>query len=267
MATIEKPVFVDPIGLGTIVVSSADSGYPASNLDRREAMALKWRTGDAPASIWARGQWDASQSIDFLAILSANAQAGTTYRLRLGTSQAEVDGGSAPYDSGALTFISPAITRDDGLYHSFLRLGDVETATWWRIDIANHTGAFEAGGIVMGEAIEPTRFYDRDFERGVDDLGSIEYNRFGVPDTVDGVKLRTLLFTLAWLSEAEYEDTFGPLTEKIGTTSPLYCCFDQAATTWRQRRTYFGCLGRAPFARGGVKPRYKSMELQIRSII
>lgn len=82
-----------------------------------------------------------------------------------------------------------------------------------------------------------------------------------------GVKLRTLLFTLSWLGEAEYEDTFRPLAEKIGTTAVLYCCFDPAATTWRQAKTYMGFLGRAPFARGSVKPRTMAMELQIRSLI
>lgn len=267
MADIEKPLFVDPVDLGEITVSSAANGNPASNLNRLEAAGLTWKTAVAPSSIWARGRMDSAKDIDFMSILLANAQPGTTFRLRLGLSKSEVDGATARYDSGALPFISPAITRDDGLYHSFLRLDELVNATWWRIDISGHSGAFEAAGIVMGEVIEPSRFYDKDFERGVDDLGAFDFNRFGVPDKVEGVKLRTLLFTLSWLSEAEYEDTFGPLSEKIGTSELIYCCFDPAATTWRQRKTYLGVLGRAPFARGGVKPRYKSMELQIRSII
>jgi hypothetical protein len=266
MAAIEKPVFVDPLDLGAIIVSSAASGNPASNLNRLDAMGLTWRSEPA-GPIWARGQFTEAQTISFLAILSANAQPGTSYRLRLGATQADVDGDAAPYDSGAAPFISPAITRRDGLYHSFLRLPDAIDAAWWRIDITGHAGAFEAAGVVLGRAIEPSRFYDKDFERGVEDMGSIDINRFGVPDGVPGIKLRTLLFTLSWLGEAEYEDTFAPLAEKIGTTSVLYCCFDPAATTWRQARTYMGFLGRAPFARGSAKPRTMAMELQIRSLI
>lgn len=264
MAAIEKPIFCDPVDLGTITAGSALTSNPVTNLNRLETMALTWKT--STGTTYARGQFTQTEAISFLAILSANAQSGTTYRLRLGTSQAQVDG-TAPYDSGTLAFISPSITRDDGLYNSFLDIGAVTNATWWRIDIAGHSGAFEAGGVVMGEAIEPARFYDKDFERGVEDLGSIDYNRFGVPDVAAGVKLRTLMFTLSWLSEAEYEDTFAPLAEKVGTTSPIYCCFDPAATTYRQRRTYFGCLGRAPYARGSVKPRTMAMEFQIRSLI
>lgn len=265
MPAIEKPIFVDPLSLGDIVVSTAQAGHSASSLNRLETMGLTWRTTGSGA-IWARGQLEGEQLVDFLAIISANAQPGTSYRLRLGATQAEVDG-AAPHDTGALPFISPAITRADALYHSHLRLPVPVAATWWRIDITGHTGPFEAAGIVLGKAIEPSRFYDKDFERGMEDLGSVEINRFGVPDAVAGVKLRTLLFTLSWLNEAEYEDTFRPLAEKLGTTAPIFCCFDPAATTWRQGKTYLGFLGRAPFARGSVKPRTMAMELQIRSLI
>jgi len=266
MATIEKPIFVAPAPLGDITVGSALAGNPASNLGRFESMGLTWRTFPGEP-IWARGRFIAERLVDLLAIVSANAQPGTTYRLRLGDTQAEVDGSSASYDSGALPFISPAITREDGLYHSFLRLPSAIAATWWRIDIGGHTGSFEAANIVLGKAIEPSRYYDRDYERGIEDLGTIDINRFGVADVTPGVKLRSLMFTLSWLNETEYEDTFAPLAENIGTTAPLYCCFDPAATAWRQNRTYLGFLGRAPFARGSVKPRTMGMELQIRSLI
>lgn len=266
MAAIEKPIFVDPLPLGGITVSSALEAHPASNLDRLESMGLTWRSSGTGA-IWARGQLNEGAAIDFLSIVSANAQPGTIYRLRLGATQSQVDGNTPLYDSGPLSFISPATTRRDGLYHSFLRLLVAVPAAWWRIDITGHTGAFEAGGIVLGKAIEPSRFYDKDFERGVEPLGGVEINRFGVPDLTPGITLRTLLFTLSWLGEAEYEDTFRPLAEKIGTTSILYCCFDPAVTPWRQGKTYMGFLGRAPFARGSVKPRTMAMELQIRSLI
>lgn len=264
MAAIEKPIFVAAVDLGMIIAGSALTANPVSNLNRLDTMALTWKT--STGTTYARGQFTKTEAISFLAIVAANAQSGTTYRLRLGSSQAEVDG-TAPYDSGSLAFISPSITRDDGLYHSHLEIPSVVNATWWRIDIAGHTGAFEAGGAVMGKAIEPSRFYDRDYERGFEDLGAISYNRMGVPDVTDGVKLRTLAFTLSWLNEAEYEDVFAPLVEKVGTTAPIYCCFDPAPTTWRQRKTYLGTLGKAAFARGGVKPRNMAMELQIRSLI
>lgn len=265
MPAIEKPIFVDPLPLSDVTVSTALDGHPASNVSRLETMGLTWRTTGTGA-IWLRGRLDAEQLIDFLSIVAANAQPGTTYRLRLGATKSQVNGVAA-FDSGPLPFISPATSSPDGLYHSFLRLPAPVAASWWRIDITGHVGAFETGGIVLGKAIEPSRFYDKDFERGIEPMGGVEINRFGVPDRSPGITLRTLLFTLSWLNEAEYEDTFRPLAEKIGMSEVLYCCFDPAETAWRQGRTYMGFLGRAPFARGSVKPRTMAMELQIRSLI
>lgn len=264
MATILKPIMVVPVDLGTVTASTEVTGAEASNLDRLDAPGLVWRTTGSGA-IWARGNM-ASAAINFLAIISANAQPGTTYRLRLGTTQAQVDG-TAPYDSGALPFISPAITREDGLYHSFLQMPALTTATWWRIDIGGHTGAFEAMGVVMGKQIEPSRYYDSDYERGIEDLGGVDLNRFGVATITDGLILRTLLFNLSWINEGEFEDTFAPMIEKVGTTAIVYCCFDPQATTWRQRRTYMGWIGQAPYARGGTKPRNVQMQLKFRSLI
>lgn len=264
MAEILKPIFVDPLDLGAIAASSTAAGSDPSYLNRLDAMGLTWAsTGGAS---WVRGQMSAAAAIDFMSVVSANAQPGTTIRLRLGTTQAQVDG-TAPYDSGAIPFISPAITRADGLYNSFLQIPAVQNATWWRIDIAGHTGAFEAAGVVMGKQIEPSRYYDSNYERGIEPKGNLEINRFGVATKQDGIVLRTLMFTLSWINEAEFENTFGPLVEKLGTTSIIYCCFDPQATAWRQRRTYMGWLGQAPYARGGVKPRNVAMEFQIKSLI
>lgn len=265
MSTIRKPLFVKPLDLGTIATGNETSGYPAANLNRHKAIGLTWKsTGNT--SVWARGQFASSQSIDFCAIISANALAGTKYRLRLGTSQAEVNG-TAPYDSGALDFISPSITRSDGLYHSHLELPSIKTATWWRIDITGHTGDFQASNLVLGAKIEPSHFYNYDWEYGGEDLGSAEIGRWGVIDEDPGIFLRTLDFTLAWQSEAAFEASFRPLIEAVGKTKLVYICFDPEATTYRQARTYMGLFGKVPFARGVRKPRTFTQDFQIRSYI
>lgn len=121
MVAIRKPLFVVPLDLGVVASSLHVEGHPASNLNRLDGLGLTWVAPDGSAA-WIRGQLPQQGAIDFCSIVSANAQAGTTYRLRLGNSQAAVDGGSAAYDSGTLPFISPAITRADGLYHSHLEL-------------------------------------------------------------------------------------------------------------------------------------------------
>lgn len=266
MPTIRKPFFVRPLDLGSFVASAADAGYPVYHLNRHKASGLTWRA-NADGGLWARGVFPAQASIDFCALISANAQPGTTIRLRLGDSQADVDGASAPYDSTSLGFINPAITRQDGLYHSHLELPVAQAATWWRIDIGGHTGAFQASSLILGAKIEPSHFYNFDWEYGVRDLGSIDFTRFGVVDEQDGAVWRTIDFTLAWQSEAEFEASFRPMAEALGKRGVIYLCFDPEPTIYRQARTYLGFFDKPPFAKGVRKPRTFSQEYSIVSMI
>lgn len=171
------------------------------------------------------------------------------------------------YDSGVQTFISPSITREDGLYHSHLEMGAQVSAAWWRIDITGHTGDFQAAALVLGRKIEPSHFYNYDHEYGAEDLGSGDFNRWGVFDEEPGIILRTVDFTLAWQSEAEYEASFRPLIETTGKRGFVYIAFDPEPSTYRQARTYMGVFGKVPFARGVRKGRTFTQDYQIRSII
>lgn len=262
---IRKPIFIIPHDLGTIATGNAQSGFPVTHLNRHKAIGLVWKT-TGNTNVWARGQFSASRAIDFCAIVSANALAGTQFRLRLGTSQAQVDG-TAPYDSGALTFISPSITREDARYHSHLEIGTVQNATWWRIDITGHTGDFQASNLVLGRKVEPSRFYNADFEFGVEDLGSAEFGRFGVMNEEPGVILRTATFSLGWQTEAEFEASFRPMMEKLGKRGILYTIFDPEPTTYRQSKTFMGILRKPLFARAMRKPKTYQQDFDILSFI
>jgi hypothetical protein len=261
---IEKPLFVIPADLGTIATGNQRTEAQALHLNLHRSPGLVWRS-NGNSNLWARGQMAASTLISFASVLAANAQPGTTIRLRLGTSQAEVDGGSAPYDSGAVAFISPAVTRDGGLYHSHQRFSPI-SATWWRIDIGSHTGDFEAMSLVLGEAVQAERYYDRGFEFGNDDLGDVDYSRWGVVSETDGFVMRTLSFKLAWISEAAFEGQFRRIMNLTKRT-PVFICFDPEATTYRQDKTYFGRFGQPPFATQGTKARNFIMEFAIKSMI
>lgn len=265
MPTIRKPFFVKPLNLGTFVCGNAVTGHPVYHLGRHKAIGLTWKS-EGNTDLWIRGDFGSAQSIDFFAMVAANATNGTLIRLRLGMSQAEVDG-TAPYDSGATWFITPAITRDDGLYHSHLELPSVQSARWWRIDITGHTGDFEASMAVMGQRIEPSHFYNYDFEYGIEDLGGLDINRWGVLDENPGLIFRSIDFTLAWQSEAEWEGSFRPLFESIGKREVVYLAFDPEPTTYRQARTYMGVMRKPPFAKGTRKNRTFAQDVQLLSMI
>lgn len=259
-----KPIFVIPLNLGTIATGNEIAGKPASNLNRAKAIGLTWKTSDA-TNVWARGDFASAKAVNFMSLVSANALPGTLIRLRLGDTQAEVDG-VADYDSAAVAFISPSITREDGLYHSHLEFASI-TKRWWRIDVTGHTGAFEGSTLVLGATITPSRFYNLGFERGIRDLGSIEFSRFGVFDEEEGAIFRTLDFTLGWITEAELEASFRPMVESLGSRGIVYACFDPEATAYRQGKTYLGVMAKPPFAKGTKKPATFAMDFQIVSMI
>ena len=263
----ERPFFVVPEALTFHATGNEADGTPASMLGRADAIGLVWRSAGA-ANLWVRGRFEGSavRAINFCSVILANALPGTTIRLRLGTSQAQVDG-SAPYDSGALAFISPSITREDGLYHSHLEIGAEQSASWWRIDIGGHTGDFQASTLVLGRRIASAKFQDFDYQFGVEDTGKAEINRFAVMDRQEGVVLRTLDMTLNWISETEFETDFRPMMETVGTSRPAYLCFDPEANAYRQQRSYLGLFRKAPYARGRRKPGTFGGEYQIKSVI
>lgn len=260
---IRKPFLLRPLDLGTVATDSQSAGYPATNVKRLKAPGLVWRT--TPIS-YIRGDFGLAREVDFLSIVSATALAGTQYRLRLGATQAAVDG-AADYDSGALALISPSIVREDGLYHSHFELPSLQTRRWWRIDFSGHTGTLDVGGIVLGKRIDSLTFYNPEFERGARDLGSLQFSRWGVADEEPGVVLRTLAFTLGWASEAQYEASLRPLGEAVGVRAPVFVCFDPDATTYRQAKTYMGVLTRPLVAKGLRKPATYAIDFEMISLI
>lgn len=259
------PFAVRPHPLYDIATGNQRTEKPALHLGEFKAIGMTWRS-NGNANLWARGHFGYGRGTDFMSVLAANAQPGTTIRLRLGDTQAEVDG-SAPYDSGAVPFISPAITREDGLYHCHLEF-PWSVRGWWRIDIGGHSGDFEAAKMVVGERVAPSRYYSPGFEFGVEDLGDISINRWGVPEETDGLIFRSLRFKLGWMTKVEFETKFRPLAERLGKRGVALWCFDPEATAYRQAQTYFGWLRDAPYATGGATwPGIYEQEFSILSMI
>ena len=121
---------------------------------------------------------------------------------------------------------------------------------------------------MLGKAIEPSRFYDRGYEFGFEDMGSIEWSRWGVPTVEDGLLWRTLNFKLSWLTEAEYRASFAPLAANRGKRKVAFWCFDPTANAYRQDNCYLAWFKQAPpFAQAAQKPGSYAMEFSILSLI
>jgi len=240
---IALPFCVVPTPLGTVTTGNELAEKPAAHLGEFKASGLAWGSS-GNSNLWVRGNFGSAKPINFVSVMAANAQSGTSIRVRLGDTQAEVDG-TADYDSGLLPFISPPITRDDGLYHSHLELPSLQTEQWWRIDIGSHSGDFEASMLIMGQKLTPANFYEPGWERGVEDLGDLEISPYGVASEQPGLIFRTLSMRFGWMSEADYETMFRPLIEALGKRGVAYWCFDPASSTYRQAKSYLGWLRNA----------------------
>ena len=262
---IEKPFAVLPLALSSIAAGNAKANRPASHLAQPHP-GMRWES-DGSGNLWVRGRFDGVRAVNFASMMAANAQPGTTIRVRLGTTQAQVDG-AAPYDSTALPFIAPARTRDDNLYHSHLEIPSVQNASWWRVDIAGHTADFSAAALVFGERRTPDRFYNRDREIGFEDLGSLEIVRNGVIADTPGVVMRTLLFRLQWVEDEEFWSRWAPLglRNTDGSKRLIYWCFDPNLAARRQDKTFLGYMGRDIFMRGNDFPLANQMDFQFRGL-
>lgn len=264
--TIRKPFAVLPLPLLGIASGNERSNRPASHLSLPQHPGIRWESSGA-SNLWVRGQFSGNQPVDFVSLMASNALAGTTIRVRLGTTQAQVDG-TAPYDSTALPLISPARVEPSGLYHSHLELPSVANASWWRIDIGGHTGDFSASCLIFGQKREPSNFYNRDREVGFEDLGALEITRNGVVADARGCVLSTLLFRLGWVDEAEWWEKWAPmgLRDTQGSKRIIFWSFDPEPTIYRQRKTLIGYMARDLFKRGNEQGTRNTMDVQFRGL-
>jgi len=237
------PFFVRPLPYTTSGVGNELSSNPAQNLSDFHYAGATWKSSGA-AGLYFLADLGSAQTVDFIGMFSANAIATTRYLFYMDSTSGGVVSGSPafnPFAGAGQLFINPATTGRT-LYHSHYEFASAQTYRWLNFQIPTHTGDFEAAFLVIGKKIAPTRYYDNDYERGFEDLSRFDLGRNGVPDIAYGSVLPSIKFSLSWLSESEHEDYIDPLLKACGTTEPLLLCFDPAATTSRQGRTFFGRL-------------------------
>lgn len=231
------PFAVRPLALPSIATGNGIAANPVTNLGIFDLVNATWKSA-GNSNLWVRVDFGSPQTFDFVGLLATNAQSGTTMRVRVGDSQAEVDG-TADYDSGTAQLWASSGLGTKEFYHGY-RDFTALTKQWLRIDIAGHTGDFEAGLLVVGKKVQPSRYYETAYERAVNDLGSVDFAANGTPYKVEGKILRTIGFQFNWITEAEMEAAFRPLDEATGATKEVLWVFDPDAGPYRHDRIYYG---------------------------
>ena len=233
------PFFLEPRPFTVLSATSGPANRPASHLAEFDYAGMLWES-DATTFHQVDIDFGAAVAIDHASLLSTNAQAGTEIIVTAGPSSADAGGATPTWTSGWQTLISPAVTGRDR-YNGFVSF-TAQTYRYWSVRIRNHSGVFSASILAMGQRITPTRYYETEWEAGPEDLSNFARGRNGVPEVARGVNLNRLGFTMAWMTEAEHEQTFAPLMRRLGRTNPCLLCFDPDATVYRQGRTYFGTM-------------------------
>ena len=260
----QLPFAVIPYPFTVMSAGNERANRPASHLAEFKSRGMVWQS-NGNTSLQLRLDLGSSRPINFLGMLCANALSGPSLSITLSNNS---DFSSPLHNSGAVSFVSPLITREDGVYHSHYEIGSVITARYVAIDIAGHTGDFQAAFLVLGQKLTPASYYSPDFEFGLDDRGSIDWTRYGVAEEEAGVIMRKLGLTFSWLSQSDYETKFRPMTEKLGKRGMVYFCFDPEPTVYRQAKTYFGVLTDPPFATGAApKQTNYEMSFELLSLI
>lgn len=183
------------VELSEVQANTEVAGYCGSNLARLTAMGLVWRCPDQ-ANGYVRPPMPAGSKVNILSGVVAQAQPGFKYCPRLGNSVDEMTGPNPIYDSGELLFVFPAITRGNAGCHSHLEKRASVIAPRFEARFIDFGEPLNVGEIVLGQQIGPSRFYDKNLKRGIEDLGSLKLNRFSTPGYTPTTKLPTLSLTL-----------------------------------------------------------------------
>lgn len=259
----QLPFAVVPHTLLDITAGSAQPGRPGSHVGELAYPGMIWQSVPEQGGEYLRGRFIGPRGVDFIALLGTNAKPGTVIRYMLSTTPIGVTANT--YDVSE-TLISPARTEASGVYHSHHQLAPV-VASYWGIDISNHTGGFQAAGLVIGQRSSPATYYDPTWERGVEDLGSLELTRWGVPEITPGRIARKLSLRFGWLSEQDQEQKFATLAALLGKRGLSYWCFDPEPTVYRQAKTYMGWFRSPPYARAGAMPGRHESGFELLSLI
>lgn len=260
----QLPFAVIPYPFTVYTASNERANRPAAHLGEFKSKGMVWQS-NGNLNLVVEVDLGSAKPINFLAILGANALAGTVWSVVISNNS---DFSSPLYSSGGLPFINPSITREDGTYHSHLEPPATYTGRYVRVSLGSHTGDFQAAFLVIGQKLQPANYYSPDFEFGVEDQGNLDWTRYGVAEEESGVIMRKLALTFSWMSQSDMETKFRPFVEKMGKRGMALWCFDPEATAYRQAKTYFGHMKEPAFATGASpKQTNYEMKFEILSLI
>lgn len=225
-----------------ITASSALATMPVTNLQGVQPSKV-WRSSTL-TGVTIDLDFGGATAIDTLALVRPNFTAAATWRLYGATSQGNL--GVSGYDSTPLSPwpgtgkpTDPAIQQHTCL----LRIGSTQTYRWWRLaltDAANPAGYFEAGALLLGAAVSPTRNLDYGWEFGDEPADVVAMGPYGRTVVDERDAPRTLSIPLKALYQADAMGGLGALLAERKTSKPFLLCVNPDETTYLHVVTQYG---------------------------
>jgi len=230
---IEPAILVVPTPVLEWGATNVLAGFPVSNLGYDAPNAFRGQA--QPMDITARLP---AEPIDTIAILNTNVAEAGTVRVFAGTTNATAD-----YDSGVLPFRASANLPGRPGYHALVRLPAPQSYEFWKVQISHlNTGnLIHIEHMIFGKN-RASKNHSFDKNETTLDLGSLERNRSGSPNRVDGYRMRRADFDLSMMSEAQYETQYGDLHWRVGGTSPVLVVPNSKAGSFLHDRILYGAI-------------------------
>src|SRR5689334_1274481 len=133
---------------GTLTNGNELASLPATNLQTMQP-SKRWRTSGV-ANVWIQVDFGAATALDLVALISHNALAPDTWRIRASADSTPTT--SPDYDSGSLNLFPGGVRPTESWrdhYDSFKILPSTQTWRYWRIDVTCSASYFEAGRVVL----------------------------------------------------------------------------------------------------------------------
>ena len=234
----------------TVLANSA-STTPTTYLQNDEP-GLVWRTTGA-SSNYVTVQL-AAGSLNVISLAGTNLVAGDTIRIRLGNSQASVEGSSAPVDRTATI---AAGTPQNGTSFVIDKLSSPVTYTFARIDFTSVAGSYvEVSRLILGSAIVTD---------GIDVNAEFTFDNQTVNRLDPYHSKPTWKISLSGFKDAqfwnEWGDTLRSISKKIG-----FLFVPDLTSSYVQQQTIFGYVTAIPKATL-ISTDYTTVEMVVQSLL
>ena len=243
-----------------IQASSSLQTAPVANLLKKQPKEL-W-DANADSSVWIELDRGSEHPISLVSLLFTNLTSSATWRVRVGTTQAEVQGGSAAIDSGTVTAWASIDIDSWARRHTLYRFTQ-GNYRWLRIDLddaTNPDNTIRAGRLFCSAEWRSTLHMHAGASLGHEENTRVRFGADGstrFKRTTERVQVHR--YTIGYLTEDEALDNYYEIQRRRGASEDVLSVMDPDSTDHLHKYICYGPLELGEL----VKPVFGHWEIQV----